>query len=176
MPTLPPVIGFAAPSGSGKTTLLEQVIPLLVAAGLKVAAIKHGHHPADPDTPGKDTHRFRQAGAQTVLFSGPECWFMIQDRHRLPEPTLAQQVQRLTGHDLIVVEGYQEENHAKIVLVRREVGHSDWHQRLSQVVAVATDDPTLTTPVPTLPLNDPRRVAGFIQEWLQRTKPTSHVI
>ncbi|MBF0157877.1 MAG: molybdopterin-guanine dinucleotide biosynthesis protein B, partial [Magnetococcales bacterium] len=81
-----PVIGFAAPSGSGKTTLLEAVIRLLSGWGLRVAAVKHGHHPADPDIPGKDTFRFRQAGAQGVIFASPARWFLIQDLTPPPPP------------------------------------------------------------------------------------------
>ncbi|MBF0429510.1 MAG: molybdopterin-guanine dinucleotide biosynthesis protein B [Magnetococcales bacterium] len=159
----PPIIGFVAPSGSGKTTLMEQVITHLVRSGLVVAAIKHGHHPADPDIPGKDTHRFREAGAETVLFACRQRWFMIQDLHNRPEPTLAEQVQRLTGHDLILVEGYKDEQHPKIVIHRREAGEHDLHHRLQQVVAVATDDPNLPTELPLLPLNNPEAVATFIR-------------
>ncbi|NGZ06117.1 MAG: molybdopterin-guanine dinucleotide biosynthesis protein B [Magnetococcales bacterium] len=166
MPSSPPVIGFVAPSGSGKTTLIEQVITHLVAAGLRVATIKHGHHPADPDIPGKDTHRFRQAGAHTVLFACPERWFMIQDLHQQPEPTLTEQVARLHGHDIILVEGYKEEEHPKIVLLRRAASDHNLHRTLKQVIAVATDDPESLAELPVLPLNDPGAVAEFIRSWI----------
>lgn len=162
-PSLPPVIGFVAPSGTGKTTLMERVIGHLVASGIKVAAIKHGHHPADPDIPGKDTHRFRQAGARSVLFACPQRWFLIQDLGDQPEPTLAEQVARLAGHDLILVEGYKEEDHDKIVVRRRDTPANDLLDRLSRIVAVATDDPEPDADPPQLPLNDPARVAGFIR-------------
>ncbi|MEO5344920.1 MAG: molybdopterin-guanine dinucleotide biosynthesis protein B [Magnetococcus sp. YQC-9] len=169
----PPVIGFVAPSGTGKTTLMEQVIRHLTRAGLKIAAIKHGHHPADPDIPGKDTHRFRQAGAQSVLFACPERWFLIQELQELPEPILAEQVARLAGHDLILVEGYKEEGHEKIVVQRKGSGPHDLLSRLSQLLAVATDDPTLITDLPKLPLNDPARVAGFILEHIGYQAPAN---
>lgn len=158
----PLVIGFVAPSGSGKTTLMEQVITCLVRTGLKVAAIKHGHHPADPDIPGKDTHRFRQAGAETVLFACSTRWFMIQELHHLPEPTLKQQVERLGGHDIILVEGYKEEHHPKIIIHRLGTPAHDLHLRLEQVLAVATDDPDWVSDLPILPLNDPEAVTEFI--------------
>ncbi|MBF0340647.1 MAG: molybdopterin-guanine dinucleotide biosynthesis protein B [Magnetococcales bacterium] len=161
-------MGFVAPSGSGKTTLMEQVIAHLAGSGLKVGAIKHGHHPADPDIPGKDTHRFRQAGAVSVLFACPQRWFMIQDLEGIPEPTLEEQIRRLAGHDIILVEGYKEEDHPKIVILRRGAGEHDLHRQLSQVVAVATDDPAMETELPCLPLNDPEAVATFIRARMPR--------
>lgn len=159
----PPVIGFVAPSGSGKTTLIEQVISCLVRSGLVVGAIKHGHHPTDPDIPGKDTYRFRKAGAETVLFACNQRWFMIQELHNRSEPTLEEQLQRLVGHDIILVEGYKEEHHPKIVVHRRNAVEHDLHLRLDQVLAVATDDPELVTDLPILPLNHPESVAEFIR-------------
>ncbi|MBF0178865.1 MAG: molybdopterin-guanine dinucleotide biosynthesis protein B [Magnetococcales bacterium] len=164
--TIPPVVGFVAPSGSGKTTLMEQVIACLVRSGIRVGAIKHGHHPADPDTPGKDTHRFRAAGAASVLFACRERWFMIQETGTDQEPTLKTQLFHMTGHDLILVEGYKDESHPKIVVHRREAGAHDLHHQLSNVIAVASDDPQLATDLPRLPLNDPEAVAAFIRDWM----------
>ena len=40
-----PILGFCAFSGTGKTTLLTQLIPLLVANGVRIAMIKHAHQP-----------------------------------------------------------------------------------------------------------------------------------
>ncbi|MBF0453592.1 MAG: molybdopterin-guanine dinucleotide biosynthesis protein B [Magnetococcales bacterium] len=161
-----PLLGFTAPSGTGKTTLMEGVIAQLTRSGLCVAAIKHGHHPADPDIPGKDTYRFRQAGAETVMFASKERWFMIQELKNRPEPNLAEQIERLKEHDLILVEGYKNDDHPKIVLHRR--GRSDplFYQQLTNVVALASDDPKLEVKLPLLPLGDPVSVARFIQERL----------
>lgn len=164
-----PVIGFSAPSGTGKTTLLEAVIAHLAGLGLRIGAIKHGHHPADPDTPGKDTHRFRQAGAETVLFACQERWFLIQDLQNRPEPTLAQQVRQLGDHDLILVEGYKNDSHPKIVIHRQGVSASDFFKKLENVVAVATDDPKMACPAPLLPLEDAGAVAHFILRYLGLT-------
>ena len=61
------VIGLAGWSGAGKTTLLRQLIPVLVAQGLRVSTLKHAHHEFDVDQPGKDSWEHRQAGAQEVL-------------------------------------------------------------------------------------------------------------
>ena len=55
--------GLIGPRGTGKTTLLTQLLPILVAQGLKVAVIKHAHHNFDIDHPGKDSFELREAGA-----------------------------------------------------------------------------------------------------------------
>lgn len=62
------VAGLAGFSGSGKTTLLVQLIERYVAAGLRVGAIKHTHHPLNEENRG-DTARFRSAGADPVILA-----------------------------------------------------------------------------------------------------------
>lgn len=56
-------------SGSGKTTLIESLIRLYAARGLRVAAIKHTHHPLNDRDEG-DTARFLRAGASPVILAG----------------------------------------------------------------------------------------------------------
>src|ERR1043166_5269352 len=73
------IFGFAGFSGSGKTTLIEQLIPLFIARGLKVALIKHAHHAFDVDQPGKDSYRHRQAGAGEVLVSSSRRWALMHE-------------------------------------------------------------------------------------------------
>ena len=53
---------------SGKTTTTENLIRELTKRGYNVAAIKHIPEPDFTiDTPGKDTWRYAQAGAKTVI-------------------------------------------------------------------------------------------------------------
>jgi molybdopterin-guanine dinucleotide biosynthesis protein B len=59
-----PILAFcAAVSGIGKTTLLTQLIPLLVAKGLRISVIKHAHHSFDIDHEGKDSFLLREAAS-----------------------------------------------------------------------------------------------------------------
>ncbi|MBF0124075.1 MAG: molybdopterin-guanine dinucleotide biosynthesis protein B [Magnetococcales bacterium] len=167
------VMGFVASSGSGKTTLMEQVITILTQQGLRVAAIKQGHHNCEPDVPGKDSYRFRQAGAQTVLFTGPQRWFMIQECEQLPIATHLAHLAE--NHDLILLEGARGHSHAKIAVHRQQSEPSApshwWHDDKS-IVAVASDDPHLVTSLPCLPLNDPSQVARFIVEYVAMKEPS----
>lgn len=61
---------MTGPSGAGKTTLIEQLIRRFVAAGDRVGAIKHTHHPLNDDEDRGDTGRFRRAGAERVMLAG----------------------------------------------------------------------------------------------------------
>lgn len=59
----PPLFGISGRSGQGKTTLIEALLPWLRAHGLIVNVIKHSHHSIELEPPGKDSARFRRAGA-----------------------------------------------------------------------------------------------------------------
>ncbi|MBF0609968.1 MAG: molybdopterin-guanine dinucleotide biosynthesis protein B [Magnetococcales bacterium] len=165
MSPTPPVFAFAAASGTGKTTLMTSVIEILSQQGLRVAALKHGHHPGEPDIPGKDSYRFRQAGAATVLFACPQRWFMIQELSHLTEPSLEEHLTRLApNHDLILVEGFHGGGLPKILIHRQQVSPplADELTRLAPVIAIASDVEALPTELPVLPLNDPLQIARFI--------------
>lgn len=67
---------IAGHRGVGKTTLIEALIPRLQEQG-SVATIKSIHHDIEIDEPGKDTHRHRTAGAETVVGVTPSLTFEI---------------------------------------------------------------------------------------------------
>src|SRR5688500_5492145 len=105
----PPVlVAFVGHSGSGKTTLVERLIALFTAAGVRVAAIKHdpkGH--ATYDSPGKDSWRFRQAGAEAVALAGPTTLATFRTvRDEPPLPELAAALAAESGAVLVLAEGY----------------------------------------------------------------------
>lgn len=112
-----PVVVIAGFSHAGKTTLICQLIPLLKARGLKVAVLKHSHR-ADPDH-GKDTWRFRQAGAEVVALAAPgllQVTFPSQN-----EPRLEEALARLMPEaDVILVEGYKSAHLPKIAVLGPE--------------------------------------------------------
>lgn len=63
------VAAFTGASGAGKTFLLCGLIAHYRARGIRVAAIKHTHHPLNEDRRG-DSARFERAGAEPVLLAG----------------------------------------------------------------------------------------------------------
>src|SRR5438477_541351 len=114
------VIGIAGYSGSGKTTLIEKVIPLLVGEGLRVSLIKHAHHEFDVDQPGKDSYRHRHAGCAEVLVSSSKRWALMHELRGATEPSLQDQLKRLSPCDLVLVEGYKAEPIPKVEVHRRD--------------------------------------------------------
>ena len=84
----PPVFIFVGHSGSGKTTLIEKLLPELTARGLHLATIKHAHHKVELDNEGKDSWRYKKAGAvMSMLLTSSELQIVANavDR-REPDP------------------------------------------------------------------------------------------
>jgi len=101
------VVGIVGAQGSGKTTLIERLIPAVRARGLSVSTIKHTHHhQVELDTPGKDSHRHRQAGASEVIVASDSGWARIAAS---PEPASLQALlAELRPVDLVLVEGFKQ--------------------------------------------------------------------
>ena len=117
------VIAVVGTKKSGKTTTIENLIRELTKRGYKVAAIKHVPE-ADHtiDTPGKDTWRYAQAGARTVISAGAS---EIATIEKMPLETvkLNTLIKRCKGNDIVFIEGLKEKvakrkNMAKIVVTK----------------------------------------------------------
>lgn len=153
---------FAAFSGTGKTTYLEKLIPLLKASGLRVAVLKHDAHDFSMDTPGKDSWRFTQAGADAVaLASGSRAAVLIQ-QPLTPEDLLS----RLPEVDIVLTEGFKQGPYPKIALSRKASGRK-LAVDLRDCMALVTDDEQLaaSAPCPVFPLED---AAPLANELLRR--------
>jgi molybdopterin-guanine dinucleotide biosynthesis adapter protein len=157
------IFGFAGYSGSGKTTLIERLIPIFIARGITVSLIKHAHHTFEVDQPGKDSYRHRKAGCGEVLVTSSRRWALVHELRGAPEPTLAEQVKRMSPCDLLLVEGYKREAISKLEVYRAEVGEPLIHPHDENVVAIATDT-RLDTPLPQFDLNAPGTIAEFVLE------------
>jgi len=166
---IPPVLGFAAYSGTGKTTLLSGVIPVLRAHGLRVGLVKHAHHAFEPDHPGKDSHRLREAGAERVLVTSNRRWALFADEDQGQEPMLAPALRRLSMEslDLILVEGFKQEPIPKIELYRPSLGKPAHYPEDPNIIAVATDACLeIATDRPILNINNVRDVSDFVLEFV----------
>ena len=155
------VIGIVGWSGSGKTTLIERVLPLLRAAGLTVATVKHAHHGFDMDRPGKDSYRHRVAGAGETLVISDTRWVLLHEVTG-PPPTLEALLARLAPADLVLVEGFKSHRFPKLEVHRPALGKPPLWPTDPGVVAVASDVTLIGAPTP-LALDD----AGAIADWLR---------
>ncbi len=159
------VFGLAGHSGSGKTTLMVKLLPELVSRGLRVSTIKHAHHDFDVDTPGKDSYEHRAAGANEVMVSSTKRWALMHENRRDEEADLEQLLARMSTVDLILVEGFKRENHAKIEVVRGASMKPVLAPTDPYVVAIASDQRLIGIGLPLLDLGDIGAVADFIVEY-----------
>ena len=158
-------IGFIGYSNSGKTTLIERLIPLLSRRGLRVSAIKNAHHGFDMDRPGKDSYRYREAGAGQVLIATALRWALLTETPQRPA-SLDELLALLAPCDLVIIEGFKSEGQVPRIEVRRG-GQSEppIFPGDPNVIAIATDH-AIDTSLPVLDLNAPAKIAEFIAERL----------
>jgi molybdopterin-guanine dinucleotide biosynthesis adapter protein len=157
-----PVIGLAGMSGSGKTTLVVRLLPALVARGYRVSTMKHAHHSFDVDQPGKDSHRHREAGATEVLVASAARWALMHEQRSEAEPSADELIGHMTPVDLLIVEGFKREDHDKLEIHRRETGQPLLHPNDPHIVAVLSDEPLPTCPLPVIDIDDIEAIADFV--------------
>jgi molybdopterin-guanine dinucleotide biosynthesis protein B len=156
------IIGLAGWSGSGKTTLLAKIIPRLVARGLTVSTVKHAHHGFDVDTPGKDSHTHRMAGATEVMVASGRRWALMHELRGATEPKIPELLAKMSRVDLVLIEGFKREPHRKIEVYRAANGKPPLFPDDPEIVGIASDT-KLETRLPTVHLDDIPAVAAQMQ-------------
>ena len=152
------LISIVGQSGSGKTTI-EKLLPVLNAAGLKVATIKHTHHQVPLDTPGKDSWRFKQAGAVASMLVTPQALQLVADYSEPHDPVLLAQCY-FSDADLVLAESFSDAVCPKIEVVRAACSTTP---RCSDgLIAIVTDVATAHPHLPYFALDDVEGIAKFI--------------
>ncbi len=154
MPTFPLVIQVVGDSGAGKTLVVETAVRRLRAQRRSVAVVKHSHH--TPDLRGKDTGRFRAAGADFVLFASREPFLSFRG-----DPA---GLVRLLPVDVVLVEGYSRRKFGGFRI--RVGGSGEVAEAIARVLASAGARPSRR------PLLVDGRPAGrepgwrFVEHWM----------
>ncbi|MDD2915431.1 MAG: molybdopterin-guanine dinucleotide biosynthesis protein B [Gallionella sp.] len=158
------LIAIVGHSGSGKTTLIEKLLPVLNAAGLRVATLKHTHHQVPLDTPGKDSWRFKQAGAVASMLVTPQALQLVADLSEPHDPLLL--AQRYCGEaDLVLAESFSDATCAKIEVLRAACSATP---RCSDgLIALVTDVATAHPHLPHFALDDVDGIAEFIRQQIE---------
>jgi len=127
----------------GKTQLVMELVEEFTARGLRVGTIKHTHHHHELDTPGKDSHRHRTAGAAMVgvLSRNTSAVFIPCQNSRAGDDRYAVVSAIFAGCDLVIVEGDSQTLAPKIEVWRAAVGTPPIAAQDNTVLAVVTDDP-----------------------------------
>jgi molybdopterin-guanine dinucleotide biosynthesis protein B len=154
------IISFvAASSNSGKTTLIEKIVRILKARGFRVAVVKHASKGFDLDKPGKDSWRFEQAGADTVMLVGPGKIAVMRTVDHEPGP---EELEQAADADIVIYEGFKKSVQNKIEVFRHGV---------SGERPLCTDDPSYIAlasdrhfdlPIPIFELDDADGIAEFV--------------
>ncbi|MCI5851365.1 MAG: molybdopterin-guanine dinucleotide biosynthesis protein B [Sutterellaceae bacterium] len=158
------LIGFTGYSGSGKTTLAERVVAFLAGRGYSVSCVKDAHHRIDLDTPGKDTFRFRTAGARQVVLRTPERWALLEETPGGREP-LGSILGAMERVDIVVLEGFKRHGGFPQIEVRRGTGEPPLWEEDPEIVAVASERPDgIPKRLVWLDINRPEVVADYVAE------------
>ncbi|SFB72315.1 molybdopterin-guanine dinucleotide biosynthesis protein B [Tropicimonas isoalkanivorans] len=154
--------GITGWKNSGKTGLVERIVTEICSRGHSVSTIKHAHHDADVDQPGRDSHRHRQAGAREVLLATPHRWALMHELRGAAEPPLPDLLAQMSPVDLILIEGCKTEPHPKIEAFRQANGRVPLAGQNATIRAVASDCAMPDVAVPIFDLNDTTAIADFI--------------
>lgn len=116
------VVGF---KNSGKTTLIARWVRLLKEQGFTVAVLKHHGHLSPLELPNSDTDtmQYFESGADvSVVAGGGAVQFHMNEE---PEFMRMTDIATLGNPDVLLIEGYKEEQGEKVVLLRHE---EDWNE------------------------------------------------
>ena len=104
------IISVVGTKNTGKTALVVKIVKELVNRGFKVGTIKHMHESFDVE--GRDTWKHKEAGAELVIGSGNETFFLINQKFDIEN--LLTRSECLLNLNFMVVEGFKYSNYAKI--------------------------------------------------------------
>ncbi len=161
--TAPPVFIFVGHSGSGKTTLVEKLLPELTSRGLRLATIKHAHHKVELDKEGKDSWRYKKAGAVMSMLVTANQLQIVADAVDRREP--AQLAERFLGEaDMVLAEGFSLASGDKIEVLRRECAKPPRCAIADGLIAIVTDIDEIYPQLPHFALDDIVGLTDFLLE------------
>jgi molybdopterin-guanine dinucleotide biosynthesis protein B len=144
---MPPLLHILGGQNHGKTTLIVALVEELSRRGFRVGTIKHSSHAHDLDTPGKDSHRHRQAGAEPAAILTPgmgAVFFRV-----VPGEDVFSTIDSLySACDLVLVEGHLDRPGPRVEVWRAAVGTPPLLTTRADIVGLVTDDP-IAVRVPT---------------------------
>jgi molybdopterin-guanine dinucleotide biosynthesis protein B len=165
-PGVPPAVTITGKKNSGKTTLVVALAAELKRRGWRIATLKHGHHDAELDQPGRDSWRhFHEGGAEAVILAaGGRVAVVMREEDGEPGPEeLVERCYAGRGYDLVLVEGYKRGPFPKVEVFRRAIHDRPVYdpgdaEAAALFLAVVTDNPGFAAPFPVIPLDpgDPR--------------------
>jgi len=172
----PVVIGVVGGKKSGKTTTIEVLTRELTKRGYKIAAIKHVPEPNFTlDKEGKDTWRYAQAGARTVISVSADEVATIEKMH-VEEFSLKEVLARCRDSDIVFLEGFRKltaerKDIFKIVVVKSAEDAAEAFKTFEPILAFtgpfSTEKLNLKSPYVDL-FDHTGKLAGLIEELVDK--------
>ena len=134
------VFGVVGWKNSGKTYFVNKIISKLTSINLRVASIKHAHHYFDIDKKNTDSYLHRKAGSEQVIISSSKRWAKIIELKKSKEKDLNELISEFNKPDIVIVEGYKNENHLKIEIIKDPSGSSRYlFNDIDNIIAIVSD-------------------------------------
>ena len=156
------IVGIVGWKNSGKTYFSSKIIKKLKIKNYRVASIKHAHHEFDIDHKGTDSYFHREAGSSQVLVSSSKRWVKITELNNSKEQTLNDLLNQLSETDIVIVEGFKNDNHPKIEIIKK--GNDDHlFNKISNIKAVISEE-KINTDLKQFKKDDIDNIVNFILE------------
>lgn len=158
------IVAFSGPSNSGKTTAIVKIANILQDNGFKVCIIKHD--PKDKarfDTPGKDSYKFSETGADVAVVSPNKTTLLKKSSSSIKELICL-----FDNFDYLLVEGLKTLNLPRISIFRNTLKE----EYFPFTNAIACDETINRNDIPSnidiLDLNDPEEQITWINKNAKR--------
>ena len=156
------IVGIVGWKNSGKTFFASQIINKLKTKNYKVASIKHAHHEFDIDHKNTDSYIHREAGSSQVIISSSKRWVKITELNNSKEQSLNDLLNELSEIDVVIVEGFKNDNHPKIEIIKK--GSNDYlFNKISNIRAVISEE-KINTDLKQFKKNQIDNIVNFILE------------
>jgi len=167
------LITFIGWHDSGKTTLATRVVSELKGLGYKVAVIKSSSETGIQfDTPGTDTFKHKEAGADSVMLVAPDQMVLQTGNAGLSLTTLAHRY--FPDVDIVIGEGFKRERKIPKIEVFCNVDQR-LRDEVHGVIAVATNLEGVAGDY-VFRLDEAREIALFIEKRYLREKSSDEIV
>ena len=173
----PPMVAIVGRKHSGKTTLTVRLAAELGRRGHRVMTIKHGSHTFNIDPQSTDTYRhYHEGNAERVAMAAPDKFALVMRWNEELGPEAI--AERYMGDaDVVLCEGFKQSALPRIEIYRRaahaEPLYGTPEYVSAQYLAVVTDVPSLSLPVPVISLDDTQwldQLASLVEQQVMQRK------
>ncbi len=157
------VVAIVGRSKSGKTTLIEKLIKNFKGKDYKVAVLKHTLHDFEMDHKGKDSYRFKEAGAVSTVVTNDRKIAFVSDLKEAISPDEIINKYIAEDIDLVLAEGFKNAGIPMIEVVGDNSKLPLYKTGEYNISAVVTDN-EIKTELPLYKRNDIEKISMLIEE------------